>query len=163
MGFFEAVKTCFKKYATFSGRARRSEFWFWEIFNCGMVVLIPLVTMLVMFALNGGTIPQDEQVDSGLLLLVMIISSSPVLQIVLLVLLFYSLVIVPPSLAVSVRRMHDIGKSGSYWCINLIPYVGGLIFLILTLFDSQPGENAYGPNPKEVQKSDESKDPFAME
>ncbi|MDR0328534.1 MAG: DUF805 domain-containing protein [Planctomycetaceae bacterium] len=53
-----------------------------------------------------------------------------------------------PSICIQVRRLHDSGKSRWFWFINLIPYVGGLIFLVLMCFDSQRGDNQYGPNPK---------------
>ena len=55
-----------------------------------------------------------------------------------------------PSLGVSVRRLHDIGKSGWYLLFALIPVVGAIIVIIWHCKDSQPGENQYGPNPKEM-------------
>lgn len=61
----------------------------------------------------------------------------------------YSLAMLVPSLAVAVRRLHDVGKSGWWIFINLVPLIGSIWFLILMLQDSQPGENQYGPNPKE--------------
>jgi uncharacterized membrane protein YhaH (DUF805 family) len=60
----------------------------------------------------------------------------------------YGLAVLIPGLAVSVRRLHDSGKSGWLILICLVPFVGGLIVLILMLLDSQPGANEYGPNPK---------------
>ncbi len=60
----------------------------------------------------------------------------------------YSLAVFVPGLAVSVRRLHDTGRSGWYLLIGLIPVIGSLIVLVLMLLDSQPGANAYGPNPK---------------
>lgn len=60
----------------------------------------------------------------------------------------YSLAVLVPGLAVSVRRLHDTGRSGWYLLIGLIPVIGSLIVLVLMLLDSQPGANAYGPNPK---------------
>ena len=57
-----------------------------------------------------------------------------------------------PSLAVSVRRLHDIGKSGKMLFIIFIPLIGAIWLLVLTLKDSQPGENKWGPNPKEIQE-----------
>lgn len=63
--------------------------------------------------------------------------------------LLYILAVLVPGLAVSVRRMHDIGKSGWMILIGLIPIIGYIWLLILCCFDSQPGENRYGVNPKE--------------
>lgn len=62
--------------------------------------------------------------------------------------LIYQLAVLVPSIAVSVRRMHDIGKSGWMLLVGLIPVIGVLILLYFTVLDSQPGNNEYGPNPK---------------
>lgn len=62
----------------------------------------------------------------------------------------YTLVVFIPSLALSVRRLHDTGKSGWWMLITLIPLVGPLIMLFFMVKDSQPGTNEYGPNPKEA-------------
>ena len=61
----------------------------------------------------------------------------------------YSLVILVPTWALTVRRLHDIGKSGWFALLSLIPYVGSIIIIIFAAMDSQPGPNQYGPNPKE--------------
>ena len=63
----------------------------------------------------------------------------------------FSLATILPSIAVSVRRLHDIGKSGKMLFIIFIPLIGAIWLLVLSLKDSQPGENKWGPNPKEVQ------------
>jgi uncharacterized membrane protein YhaH (DUF805 family) len=62
----------------------------------------------------------------------------------------YSLAIVLPVVAIAVRRLHDIGKSGWWFFIQLVPIIGGIWFLILLVMDSEPGTNQYGPNPKEA-------------
>jgi len=62
----------------------------------------------------------------------------------------YLLAIIIPSLAVGVRRLHDVGKSGWMMFIALIPLVGAIWLLVLMVIDSNPGENQYGQNPKEV-------------
>ena len=64
--------------------------------------------------------------------------------------ILYSLVVFIPSLAVSVRRMHDVGKSGWILLVSLIPLIGWIWVLVLAVTDSQAGENQYGPNPKGV-------------
>ncbi|MDY0077004.1 MAG: DUF805 domain-containing protein [Bacteroidales bacterium] len=61
----------------------------------------------------------------------------------------YSLALIIPSLAVAVRRLHDVGKSGWMILIGLIPLIGFIWLLVLMVTDSKPGENQYGPNPKE--------------
>lgn len=62
----------------------------------------------------------------------------------------YTLAVLIPGLAVAVRRLYDIGKSGWMILIALIPLVGGIWLLVLFVTDSNPGENQYGQNPKEV-------------
>ncbi|MTI94746.1 MAG: DUF805 domain-containing protein [Firmicutes bacterium] len=62
----------------------------------------------------------------------------------------YMLAVLIPGLAVFVRRLHDIGKSGWWFFISLVPIIGGIWLLILLLTDSQPGTNEYGANPKET-------------
>lgn len=106
-----------KKYAVFSGRAHRKEYWMFFLFNIIIAMLIGLVTGFTGAILGIGTALSDP--------------ASAI----------YSLAILVPSIAVGVRRMHDIGRSG--WWI-LFPVVN-LVFLCL---DSQPGDNEYGPNPK---------------
>ena len=168
MSFGEAIKSVFSKYATFSGRARRSEFWYFFLFN-----------FLVSFVLN--LIPHFSVV-SGL----------------------WALAVLIPTLAVTVRRFHDIGKSGwtylyflipsllfiGYWfylvfqyisagydldeesvaaiitanssaslitCILLlVSLIAAIIFIVLMARDSQPGENKWGPNPKKVPSESNS-------
>ncbi|SDB83172.1 Uncharacterized membrane protein YhaH, DUF805 family [Pelagirhabdus alkalitolerans] len=61
----------------------------------------------------------------------------------------YGLLIIVPTISVTVRRLHDIGRSGWWFFINFVPIVGSLILLIMTVLDSQPGTNEYGVNPKE--------------
>lgn len=99
MTFGQSIKTCFSKYVTFSGRATRSEYWWFALF-CFIVFWIPVVQLL------------------GLLLLL-------------------------PSLAVGVRRMHDIGKSGLFVLLAFIPLVN-LFFLYLCILESQPSANKWG-------------------
>ena len=64
--------------------------------------------------------------------------------------LIYALALLIPSIAVSVRRLHDIGKSGWFILIALIPAIGAIILLIFMVTDSNPGDNQYGPNPKQT-------------
>lgn len=126
MGFVDAVKSVLvENYANFSGRARRSEYWYFVLFN----VLLNIVMLGLIFI---G--PQPEfSILSGLVGLALII----------------------PGLAVVVRRFHDIGKSGwnlAWVLLSIIPIAGlvvAILFLIWFCRDSQPGENKWGANPKE--------------
>jgi uncharacterized membrane protein YhaH (DUF805 family) len=113
-----------KKYAVFSGRAKRKEYWMFVLFN-------------FIFALVASLI------DLGIGLLTFAVFGLGLLSIL------YALAVFVPGLAVSVRRLHDVGKSGWYLLINLIPIAGPIWFLVLVCTDSQPGDNKYGSNPKE--------------
>lgn len=112
---------CLSKFADFSGRARRREYWTFALVNC-------LIAMLLLTL--GLTFGEDSPASN------------------IMVTIFYLIMLVP-NLSVSVRRLHDIGKSGWYMFLSLIPLIGGLILLIWSLMDSEPGENLYGENPKE--------------
>jgi len=120
-----------KKYAVFSGRARRKEYWMFVLFN----FIFGLVASLI---------------DLGIGLLTFAVFGLGLLSIL------YALAVFVPGLAVSVRRLHDVGKSGWYLLIVLIPIAGAIWFLVLTCTDSQAGDNKYGPNPKEEKESDNS-------
>ena len=63
--------------------------------------------------------------------------------------IIYSLVVLIPGLSVAVRRLHDVGKSGWFLLISLIPIIGGIWLLVLMCSDGKAGDNLYGPNPKE--------------
>ena len=122
---------CLKHYADFSGRARRTEYWMFVLFNMIFAFAWSFLLMFV-FVLTNGT-ERDTNVYSYTGLIIN---------------LCYSIVLMLPGMAVTVRRLHDIGKSSWMMLVSLIPIVGGLWLLILMLTDSQPEENQYGPNPK---------------
>lgn len=117
MGFGEAIQNVFSNYANFSGRARRSEYWYFVlltfIVSIVLAVLTPFLGMIAT-ALSG----------------------------------LWGLAIIIPGLSVVWRRLHDIGKSGAWYFIVLVPAIGAIILLIWMFKDSQPGDNQYGPNPK---------------
>jgi len=113
-----------KKYATFSGRARRKEFWLFGLFHI-------LATIMFLF-LDGLIGTLDLQSGLGILTSV------------------YILLTAIPHLAVTVRRLHDAGRSGWWYLILLLPLIGPIILLIFCVQNSQPGENQYGINPKDA-------------
>lgn len=112
-----------KNFSNFSGRARRKEYWMFVLFNIifGTVALI---------------------LDNVLGITMELIPYGPIY-------ILYVLVILVPSIAVSIRRLHDVGKSAWMLLIALIPFIGAIWLLVLMMMDSQPGENQYGPDPKE--------------
>lgn len=129
MGFGEAIRVCFNKYATFSGRARRSEYWWWALFTViGQAVLGVADQMMFGWqALSVGT--AEVAVDAGPLASV------------------FSLVCLLPGISVMVRRLHDTGRSGWWFWIILIPLIGWIFLLYWLIKAGDPGDNAYGPDP----------------
>ena len=131
--------TCFKKYATFSGRARRKEYWCFVLINnlvCGIIMFIAGIC-----AANFSRAGEYQQKDMEAFMALGIIAC-----------LIYGLTVALPTLAVTVRRLHDTGRSGWFMLIQLIPIVGPIVFFITMLLDSQPGANAYGSNPKGAER-----------
>mgnify|MGYP005989527859 FL=1 len=128
MGFAEAIKSFWSNYATFKGRARRSEYWFIQLFLIITNVAVGAIDLVLMngdvdrFIANGG---------GGIVGLVWI------------------LVTIVPALAVLVRRLHDTGKSGWWVLMGFVPFVGAIVLFVFTVLDSTPGENKYGPSAKD--------------
>ena len=115
-----------KKYADFNGRARRTEYWMFALFNI-LICFAALILSLILMKVSVGL---------GIFIYVL--------------LALYSLATLVPGVAVCVRRLHDSSKSGWLILVCLVPIIGGLIVLIMMLLDSTPGANLYGPNPKEA-------------
>ena len=111
-----------KKYADFSGRARRREYWFFVLFN----LIISVVLSVCDVVLGTYSAAASIGILSGI----------------------YTLAVLIPGIAVTVRRLHDTGRSGWWILIVLVPIVGWIVLLVFMLLDSQPGQNAYGPSPK---------------
>jgi uncharacterized membrane protein YhaH (DUF805 family) len=111
-----------KKYAQFSGRSRRNEYWMFTLFNLLIYVLL----------YGAGIALADSGIGKAVLGLCAI----------------YGLAVLIPSLAVGVRRLHDTGRSGWWLLICFVPIVGPIILLVFFVLDSEPGANQYGPNPK---------------
>jgi uncharacterized membrane protein YhaH (DUF805 family) len=131
ISFSGAVARGFKKYATFTGRASRSEYWWWTLFTFLTYLVLGLVTYVV------GTVTSR---DGG---------RTPGLVAVPLIILFaaFFLGILVPTLALTVRRLHDAGYSGLFALLLLIPYLGSLIILIFALLPSSPAGARYDPRP----------------
>jgi uncharacterized membrane protein YhaH (DUF805 family) len=113
-----------KKYAQFNGRSRRKEYWMFFLFNTLVGILLSAAGVAVKLGM----------ISAGLYFI-------------------YLMAVLVPSLAVSVRRLHDLGKSGWLLLIVLIPIVGPLILLVMMALEGNPGANQYGPNPKLTEQS----------
>ena len=109
-----------KQYAVFRGRARRKEYWMFVLINFIIGVVLGLIS------------PTSGDPANGQSLLLSI----------------YTLAMLLPSIAVGVRRLHDIGRTGWWMLISLIPLIGVLVLIVFFVQDSEPKENQYGPNPK---------------
>ena len=124
LSLFDYFIKCYKEYANFEGRARRREYWgfmlFWNI---------------IYLAFYGLTLALE---DNALLMTGGMITC-----------FLLAIVNIVPQIAVSVRRLHDIGKSGWYLLVNFIPLIGSIWLLVMFCTDSEPSENKYGENPKE--------------
>lgn len=107
-----------KKYAEFTGRARRTEYWMFVLISIVVTIVLSVLEMIV-----GG-----PGVLAGL----------------------YSLAVLIPSIAVAVRRLHDTDRSGWWLLIGFLPLIGAIILLVFLVQDSKPGQNQFGPNPKEA-------------
>jgi uncharacterized membrane protein YhaH (DUF805 family) len=127
-----------RKYATFRGRARRKEYWLFQLFTF-------LVSMLLMFWLFS-VLPADA-LDSAAPMSLEEMMAVPAAHLPFAVIGLVGLVLFLPQLAVSVRRLHDSDKSGWWLLLNLIP-IGGLVLLIFYLLDGTRGPNQHGPDPK---------------
>ena len=125
MSFGEAVRSVFRNYAKFDGRAPRSEYWWFQLSN----LLVVLALYAVLFA---GFVAGPRGSIYGLAVVVLI------------VLVVYLIATFIPSFAVMVRRLHDSDKSGWWLLIGLIPYVGAIVLFIFLLLPSTPGINQFG-------------------
>ena len=113
MNFQQSIQTCFAKYVDFSGRASRSEYWWFVLAYVVLVVVASLIHNVV-----------------------------------------YAVVVLAfllPLLSAGARRLHDIGRSGWWLLLGLVPLIGGLVLLYFTVQPSQSALNEFGPPPGDLQ------------
>lgn len=120
MNYF--INTLKNHYADFAGRASRSEYWFFALFQ-----FITMVVLLILATLAG---------DSAVGKLFMVLYALAALAFFL------------PALSLAVRRLHDTDRSGWWFFIGFVPFVGTLILLVFMLLPSFPGQNRFGDVPK---------------
>ena len=128
--FGQAIQRFFKKYATFSGRASRSEYWWWSLAN---YLIVTVLYILVSIGLSTGTY---DPVTGTLAI-------GPLAIIAYVVLGLYGLAVIVPNLAVTWRRLHDTNRSGGFFFLALIPFVGWIILLVLALLPSDPAGSRF--------------------
>ncbi len=130
IGFVDAVKRVFKKYATFEGRASRGEYWWWVLFTAIVGIVLYAIVLIATLATTAGGRTQ---------------SMSPIVIILFVLMGIVWLALIVPSIAVAVRRLHDAGYSGWFYLLALIPSVGGIIVLVLCIMQTSPQAPKYGP------------------
>ena len=128
------LKVMRDNYANFSGRARRKEYWMFTLFFFLITVVIYFLFALLAFFMAGDLI---NLMDNEWVPVVLGFS-----------IIIYFLIHLIPSIAVTVRRLHDTGKSGWLYLLTFIPYIGSLIIFIFTVIEGDKGDNKYGPDPK---------------
>lgn len=119
-----------KKYATFSGRARRTEFWVFVLINAIISIILSIIDGLIGMDAKRSVGTMTYNFSGGLLSGI------------------YGLAVLLPSIAVQVRRLHDTNRSGWWILIDLVPLVGWIILLVFNVLPGTPGPNRYGPDPK---------------
>ena len=133
----KAYADFWKNYANFSGRARRSDYWYVVLAEAVVGTVFGILAGIIMTVVYNATWDEEAMAAVGAIA-VGIIS-------------LYSLATIVPHLSLSVRRLHDIGKGGVYLLLGLIPTVGSIIILVFCCTDSQPGINQYGTSEKYPQ------------
>lgn len=130
------LKVVRDNYANFNGRARREEYWMFTLFHTIIICALGII---------GGV--AFAAIDSMSLMVILIC--------------VYVLATFIPSLALTVRRLHDIGKSGWFLLIQFIPYIGGIVLLVFTVKNGDTGTNQYGDDPKteNVEEIDDTRKP----
>ena len=114
--------TVLKKYAVFTGRAQRAEYWYFVL----IYTIIYFVLGFVDRMFGATRLQEGPGLLAGIFVLATLI----------------------PSLAVGARRLHDTNRSGWWLLISLVPLIGWIVLLVFTVQDSTPGDNRFGPNPK---------------
>lgn len=120
MTFMQAVSVCFSKYVTFSGRARRAEYWWWSLF----VIIASIALGIVDGAIFGMSMENVGPLGA-----------------------LFSLGTLLPGIAVSVRRLHDLDRTGWWLLIAFLPIIGWIVLLVFFVTKGTSGANRFGPDP----------------
>lgn len=129
MSFGDAIKTCFSNYVTFSGRAARSEFWWWVLF----VWLVQIGLSIVDSVLFGTVTTGEGSVSAS--------TDTPILSGI------FSLAVFVPTIAVSVRRLHDTDRTGWWYLLVFVPLIGIIVLIVWWATKGTDGPNRFGPDP----------------
>lgn len=133
MGFFQSINSVFAGYFKFSGRASRSEYWWFFLFELIVGgIAFAIDTALVIFTLRAAAWNETA-----------LLALSPLDF----MLVYYMLITFFPRMTVTVRRLHDVGLSGFFYLMYFVPIVGGLVVFVMTLLPSEDDDNIHGPGP----------------
>ncbi len=126
MGMIEAVKLFFNRYTDFKGRSSRAEYWWVYLFNF-LVVIVPY---LILFTIGIGS--------DGLNIIGMLMAA---------IVGLYVLATIIPGLAIAFRRMHDRNMTAWWLLLGLIPYIGGIVLIVIFALPGTKGPNKFGADP----------------
>jgi uncharacterized membrane protein YhaH (DUF805 family) len=129
MSFTDAIKSVFSQYVGFTGRARRSEYWWFVVFS----ILVNIVTSILDNVLGTTMGADDAFYNAGVIGTIV------------------GLAMFLPGLAVAVRRLHDTDRTGWWVLIALVPFLGFILLIVFFASDSKPGTNRFGPSPKGIE------------
>jgi uncharacterized membrane protein YhaH (DUF805 family) len=135
MGFMGAVRSGFSNYVTFSGRARRSEYWYWVLF----VVIVAFFALFLDMRFFPEWVTASAEVAEGMASAQA--TGGPITALV-------GLGLFLPGLAVTVRRLHDTDRRGWWILLGLIPIIGIIVLIVFYCTAGTPGPNRFGPDPK---------------
>lgn len=130
IGFVGAIKRAFQKYARFDGRASRSEYWWYALFNFG-VVMVLYVLGIVLGLATGSNVTSDGG------------NLGPAFWPFAVLIVIFVLVSIVPGISITMRRLHDQDLSGWLVLLSLVPNVGSLVLMILALLPSKPSGARY--------------------
>ncbi len=135
VSFGEAIKRAFRNYCCFTGRASRSEYWWFALFTAIVSFVLNMGSTILMFSsgIQGNDLNELNELNN--------------LNVFSVLLYLWCIAIMLPSWGLLFRRLHDTGRSGWNCLWSFLPCIGGIILIVFCCQDSQPEENIYGPVP----------------
>jgi uncharacterized membrane protein YhaH (DUF805 family) len=123
MSPIDYMKLPLQRFAEFSGRSRRMEYWMFVVLNFGVSIVASILDRILGMSGMVGGVYGPLQLIAGLALLV-------------------------PGIAVAIRRLHDQDKSGWWLLIAFVPIIGAIVLIVFMFLEGTKGDNQYGPDPK---------------
>lgn len=136
MSFTDSIRTCFSKFATFDGRATRSEFWWFYLFTV-LVAMAGYIPILILTIIGAASADSSGAVSAVFTIITVILW---------IIYFIFVIALYVPLLAVGCRRLHDRGQSGWLQLLMLVP-CGTIVLIVFWVMEGSPGDNMYGPKP----------------